>query len=122
SHRLDDRELADPGGYRRVAKNRHAGYAGRDLLQQFEPFAAQTVVELNKAGGVASRLRQTVDEPGSDRIGDIHEHDRNRLGRVQKPLDGRSTNGQDGVRYERSQLNGALVDSGGVAPAPADVD
>ena len=47
-----------------------------DLLQQFQPFPAQAVLELHKAGQIAARSRQTSDEIRADRIGNIHENDR----------------------------------------------
>jgi hypothetical protein len=34
------------------------------------------VFKRKKTGGVAARARQALDEPGADRIGDNHEHDR----------------------------------------------
>ena len=51
-------ELADPGGYGGIPKDRRSCHARRDLLEQIQPFRAQTVVELQKAGGVAAWLRQ----------------------------------------------------------------
>ena len=54
---------------------RRAGYAGRDLFQQLQPFPAQAVFERDETGGIAARSRQAVDVAGTDRIGDGREHD-----------------------------------------------
>src|SRR5262249_55399841 len=73
---LDDRKLANAGGYGWVTKDRRPGDARRDLLEQFQPFPTQTVFELHKAGGVTTGPGQTIDEAGANRIGDHREHDR----------------------------------------------
>ena len=88
-HGLDDGELADPGGYGGIPKDRRARHARRDLLEQLQPFPAQAVFELHEAGGVAARPRQALDEAGADRIGDIREHDRHGAGRLQQRRQGR---------------------------------
>ena len=75
-HGLDDTELADSGGYDGIPKDRRSRHAGRDLLEQFQPFAAQAIFEREETGGVAARPRQAVDEAGTDRIADVREHDR----------------------------------------------
>ena len=56
-HRLDDSELADPGSYGWITKDRRSRHTRRDFLEQFQPFPAQTVFEHHKAGGVAARPR-----------------------------------------------------------------
>ena len=76
------RELADPGRYGGIPKDRRSRHARRDLLEQFQPFPAQAVFELHEAGGVAARPRQAIDEAGADRIGDDREHDRHGAGRL----------------------------------------
>ena len=77
-HGLDGAELADPGGYGGIPKDRRSRHARRDLLEQLQPFPAHAVFERDKTGGVAARPRQAVDEAGADRIGD----DRNTIGTV----------------------------------------
>ena len=67
-HGLDCAELASAGGCVGIAKDRHARHAGRDLLEQFQPFSADAVFEKHETGGVAARARQAVDEAGGDRI------------------------------------------------------
>src|SRR5436190_11830556 len=77
-HGLDD--AADPRGNAGIAKHRHSRDAWRDLLEQFQPFPADTVFECHETGGVATWPRQAVYEAGTDRIGDGCEHDRHRAG------------------------------------------
>jgi hypothetical protein len=55
-------------------------HARSNLLEQLQPFSAQAVFERKKAGGVATRARQAVDEAGADRIGNVHEHNRQGAG------------------------------------------
>ena len=64
------RELADAGGYAESRRTAARVTPRRDLFEQLQPFPAQAVFELHKAGGVAARPRQAVDEAGADRIGD----------------------------------------------------
>jgi Resolvase, N terminal domain len=96
-HGLDYGELADPGGKGGIPKDRRSRYARRDLPQQFRPFPAQTVFEHQKAGGVAAWPRQTIDEAGTNRIGDEREYDRHSAGYLEQRLHGRA-NSQDDVR------------------------
>ena len=62
-HGLDCGELADPGGYGWVSKDRHSRHARRDLFEQLQPFPAEAVFERRKAGGVAARPRQASTKP-----------------------------------------------------------
>ena len=75
-YRLNDGELADPGGHGGIPKHCRPRDIWCDLLEQLQPFRAQAVFELHKAGGVAAWPRQAPDEARSDRIGDDHEYDR----------------------------------------------
>jgi hypothetical protein len=59
-----------------IAKDRHACHAKSDLLEQLQPLSADAVFERHEPCGVAGRPRQAVDEAATDRIGDIHKHDR----------------------------------------------
>src|SRR5262245_47347098 len=56
-HRLNDSELADPGGYGGIPKHHRPRDGWRDLLEQLQPFRAQAVFELHESGGVAARPR-----------------------------------------------------------------
>jgi hypothetical protein len=53
-----------------------------DSESTVQPFPAQTVFKHEKAGGVAARPRQALDETGADRVNDKHEHDRHGAGRL----------------------------------------
>jgi hypothetical protein len=61
-HGLYDSELAGPRGYRWIPKNRRPRHVRRDFFEQFQPFSAQIVLEHHKAGYVAARPRQALDE------------------------------------------------------------
>src|SRR5262249_3485796 len=81
--RLDRAKLTRPGSRREVAKHRRTPDAGSDLLEQFQPFRANTVLKVGEPGGVAARMRQVVNETATDRIGDLHEYDRDTTGSLQ---------------------------------------
>jgi hypothetical protein len=52
------------------------------LFEQFQPFPAQAIFELNETGCIAARSRQAINEPGADRVGDYHKHDGHGAGRL----------------------------------------
>src|SRR5262249_23965030 len=83
-HSLDGAELADPGGYTRIPNDCRARHSRRYLLQQFHPFPTDTVLEHKKAGDVATRSRQAVDEASPDRIRDDHKHSRYAASRLEQ--------------------------------------
>ena len=107
-----------PAGYGGIPKDRRSRHARRDLLEQLQPFPAQAVFELHKAGGVAARPRQAIDEAGADRIGDDREHDRHGAGRLQQRRHGRGASGQDDVRRERDQFRRVFASVVGICRAP----
>jgi hypothetical protein len=74
-----------------------------DEIQQFWPFPAQTVFEHQKAGVVAAWPRQTIDEAGTNRIGDDREYDRHSAGYLEQRLHA-VANSQDDVRRKRDQF------------------
>jgi hypothetical protein len=53
-----------------IAKDRHTLHARCDLLEQLQPFPAQTVFHRHKAGDVAAGPGQTFDEASAHWIGD----------------------------------------------------
>jgi hypothetical protein len=75
-HGRNGGKLPDSDGNDGVANDRSPRHARRDLLEQLQPFAADAIFEREKAGDVAARSRQSVDEAGADRIGNYREHDR----------------------------------------------
>src|SRR5689334_13915812 len=50
---LDGAELSAPSGISGVLKNGYSRQARCDLVEQLQPFPAQTEFEVHKAGGVA---------------------------------------------------------------------
>jgi len=68
-----------------VSQERHSLYAGRDLLKQLQPFAAEVEFIQHKTSGVAARPSEGFDEASAHRVGDQHEHDRHSAGRLQQP-------------------------------------
>ena len=95
---------------------------GAISLSSSSHFALDAVFEQGETGGVASRPRQTLDEAGADRIGDLHEHDRHGAGRLLQRPHGGAAWSQDDVRRERDQFRRVSASAVGVARCPADVD
>jgi len=81
---LDCGPLPDSGRYSGVSNDGRSRHAWRNLLQQFQPFPAHAVFKREETSGVAPWPRQAIDEPGSDRIGNHHEHDREGAGDLQQ--------------------------------------
>src|SRR5215470_15892024 len=81
-HGLDDGVHAGSRTLVWVPKNCHSRYSWSGLLEQFQPFPAQTVFKRHKAGRVAAGPGETVDETGADRIAGSREHDRHGAGRL----------------------------------------
>ena len=73
-HRLNCPELAKTRWPSGVANHYSTGHEGRDLLEQLHPFPAHDEFETREAGGIAAGPRQTLHKAGSDRVGDVHEH------------------------------------------------
>src|SRR5215468_5331178 len=119
SHRLNRAQLPAPGGDARVANNRRAAHAGRNLLEQLEPFAAHAVYDARKSGRVAARPRQARDEAAADRIAGIHEHDREGTGFSVQRHQARGAADQNDVRGERDQFRRIFANPFGITGAPA---
>src|SRR5437016_5113697 len=66
--------------------------------------------------------RQAIDEPGTDRIGDLNKHDWDRARRLQKGRHGCGARGQDDVRRERDQFRRVFAHVVGIARAPTIID
>src|SRR6516162_10869523 len=94
----------------------------RDLFEQLQPFPAQAVFELKKAGDVTDRLRQAVDVTGADRVSHLHEYDRNGAGRLQQGRQARSPGTKEDVRCERGQFAHMPANFSGASLTPPDVD
>src|SRR3954447_11234349 len=121
-HRLDRAQLADASRYGRIPNDGHSRHAGRDLLEQFQPFRTNTKFGSREPNSVAARPRQAIDKAGADRIGSLHEHDGHGAARLlQGPHDG-TAGGDDHVRRERDQLRSVFADVFGIASAPTGVN
>ena len=120
------RATAPRPGLRRIGRSRRiceipkdcrSRHARRDLLEQFQPFAAQAVFEDDETGGVAARPRQAIDEAGADRIGDIT----NTIGTVRVACSNAAARGrcrsQDDVRRERDQFGRIFANFVGIVRA-----
>src|SRR3954447_9298668 len=95
--RLYDGKLADPSGYGWVPKNRGPLHVWRNLLEQFHPFPAQTIFELNEAGDIAARPSHALHKSGANRVGNAYEYDRDRACRLQQRRHGNITRSKDDV-------------------------
>jgi hypothetical protein len=98
-HGLDSAQLAKP--YGKIPKHRHSRHPRHDLFEQFKPLPAYAVFERSKAGDVAARPGQAIDETGADRVGDNREHDRHPARRLLQCLNAWRCRGQNDVRRER---------------------
>ena len=58
------RRTASPGRYGGISQERHSLYAGRDLLKQIQPFAAEVEFIQHKTSGVAARPSEGFDKRG----------------------------------------------------------
>src|SRR5215472_18459060 len=114
--------MARPGRYSAILKERHSLYTWRDLLEQFQPFAADAVFIQHEAGSVAAGPGEGFDEAGAYRFGDLHEHDRYRASGLQQWPRACTASGQDDVGCERGQFRRASANALGVARSPADVN
>ena len=77
-YRSNGAELSDASRRGGITKHQGSGHVGRDLLEQFGPFAAHAVFEIREAGDIAARVGHALDEAGTNRIRNVHEHDRDR--------------------------------------------
>ena len=66
--------------------------------------------------------RQTIDEAGTDRVGDAREHDWHRAGRLQQRRHRRGATGEDNIWRKRDQFCRIFANALGIASAPAYVD
>ena len=97
-------------------------HAGGNLLEQFKPFPTCAEFERHETGGIAARLRQAVDEAGTNRIGDAREHYWNGAGHLQQRTHGRAATCHDNVRREFNQLGDIFTKTIEIAHAPPVVD
>src|SRR6516162_1804667 len=60
-HGLDRCELGGSTGYGRISKDCHAHHARRNLFEEFQPFPAEGIFEVAKAGDITTRPRHALD-------------------------------------------------------------
>ena len=80
---LDGTELGRPATFPESRRTNTRVTPGAISLSSSSHFAAMPY-RVGKAGGIAARVRQAVDEAGTDRVGDDGEHDRNGARRLQQ--------------------------------------
>src|SRR5262249_37592441 len=119
---LDRAELASPGRYGGISQERHSLYAGRDLLEQLQPFAAEAVFIQHKTGSVAARPGEGFDKASAHRVGDQHEHNRYGTSRLQQRPRAWTADSEDDVGRECNQFRRVSANALGVTRAPADVN
>src|SRR6266446_4613819 len=71
---------------------------------------------------IAARPRQTLDEPSTDWVDEIHEHDGHAGARLLQRRHGERPGCQDDIRRERDQLRCIFAMALGIAGAKAVVD
>src|SRR5262249_26782804 len=81
---LDCAELASSGRNFGIANDGYPGHSWRNLLEQLQPFHAQTVLQTDKACGVATRPRQAIDKAGTERTDNVREPDWHSAGYFQQ--------------------------------------
>ena len=113
-----------PEAMARIPKHRRPRHAGRDLLEQFQPFPAHAVFETGEPGGVAARPRQARRRSRRRPDRRQREHDRHGAGRLQQRRHSCEwpVAAQDDVGRERGQFRRVSAKCGGIGCGPADVD
>src|SRR5258705_7321497 len=66
--RLDQGELADPSPAGWITNYRHPRCTRGNLLEQFQPFSGETVLELREARDIGAGTRHAFHEARPDRI------------------------------------------------------
>ncbi len=94
----------------------------RDLLEELQPLSAQIVFEIHETGGVASRLGQRIDDTGTDRIGNAHKYDRQRVRRLLQFQDSKRADSKDHVRSKCNQFRRVFAIVVDIIATPPDID
>src|SRR5262249_28662397 len=88
----------------RVKQGENASSPRADLLEQLQPLAPHRGFEIGESRGIAAWPRQTLDEAAADRIGNLHENDRDRAGYLLKRGEPRIALNQNDVWHQADQL------------------
>src|SRR5207237_8747802 len=94
----------------------------RNLLKQFEPFAANRELEHAEPGEIAARPRDIRNEALLDRIRDLHEYDRDRASGLLDRYEVGCGRGHDHVGCQTNQLRCIGACKYGITSAPANID
>ena len=62
--------------FRRIPEDRHVRHGGKRFFEECEPFAAEFGDQTAQPGDIPPRSREARDEPGAERIGNVHENNR----------------------------------------------
>ena len=89
---------------------------GRDLLEQLGPFPAYAVFGRHETGGIAARVGHTFDEASTNRIGDVHEHDRDSTRGLLQRRSRQTAYAKDHVRRECDQLRRVAANAVEISP------
>src|SRR5581483_8743328 len=122
SYRLNGAELRRSAGAVSIAQHGDPGQVRRDLLEQLQPFGADIVFKIRKAGRVAARFRETFNKPAADGVSDLNENNGDGVGCPLERPDMRAAGGQYDVRSECDELGRILARALGIAPGPAIID
>jgi hypothetical protein len=102
--------------------SRSSGHARRNLLEQLQPLASQGGLETCESGDVPARSRVVRNKAASDRIGHVHEHNRERASFPQQCGDHGSVLANDNIGPSIDQLlckSSCLI---GTTGGPTNVD
>src|SRR4029079_4200987 len=92
-HGLDDAVLSVPERIAGISKDCRSRHVWRDLLEQLQPFPAQTVFEEQEPGSVTAWSGKAIYKAAADRIDDTHKHDRHGTRRLLQCRQGRAASG-----------------------------
>src|SRR5262245_47627873 len=121
-YRSNCRELSNAGCRCGITKHQGSGHVGRDLFEQLGPFAAHAVLETREASDVAAWVGHAFDEAGTNRIGNVHEHDRDRTGGLLQRRNRYTAYAKDHIRRECDQLRRVAAKAVEIASNLTDVD
>src|SRR5262245_35308132 len=120
--RSNCRELSNASRRGGITKHQGSSHVGRDLLEQLGPFTAHAVLEAREACDIAARVRHTFDETSTNRIGNVHEHDRDSARGLLQRRNRYTAYAKDRVRRECDQLRRVAAKAVEIAPDPTGFD
>src|SRR5262249_9073434 len=93
-----------------------------NFLEQLNPFPGDGIFCKSKTSRIATGSREAFHKPATNRIGDVHEYNRDGAGCLQHRSYGRGAIGEDDVRRERDQFGRVSAIEFGIAWTPAIVN